>query len=746
MSVKVAGDHGYSGARTSLIDRTKLRMPAAPPETLAREQVSDALDRLTRGRFVMLCAPAGSGKTTAVINWARARGAAVAWLSLDRFDNDPRRFVWHLVQSLDQAFPGTMAEALERIDAGADLQRRCLPRVIDALRGVEPLDLAIVLDDYHLVESEACHAFVRALVAAMPPGGRLVGKSRTPLPPELDATASAGLDADDLAFNHWDTVRLLNGNFGLGLDRAELHAVHSTLAGWPVGLSLLALSQTGIDPAGRDLRSALDALAGREVAEYLAEEVLDDLDPGERRFLLETSILERLSAPLCEAVLDDPVTGRLLAHLQAAGRFVVDDGSGWLRMHDLVRESFRTLLARRSPERVVTLNQRASQWFEQAGRPRDALEHAIAAGDGPRCGRLIGDYGVSWLRWTDWHWVRTALDRIPDTGPEFADGVEALDLHIRTLEGVDLRVLLPRARALLEQHPEDADVQAMVAPICINQFTGDVGRGIRTARAVLERVPHIRHRPGFEIQMASSLWSAGELDAALATTEAVLEAIEPAVAPAVPVFAHATLSRIWADRGDAERAEYHARRAVEPIIRAGAESLSAWGSVWICLGEALRLAGKLEEARIHQDFGMEQERRRPGAVGLGWALISEAQLALAERRPELARASARRAREILETYPDPGAQLFKRLGEVEALLAARAVEALPGSVPTDAEMRILTLLAAGASRKQIAQELYLSDNTIKSHLRRIYRRLEVSSRAEAVDVARARGLLDQIVS
>src|SRR6202034_2514361 len=140
------------------------------------------------------------------------------------------------------------------------------------------------------------------------------------------------------------------------------------------------------------------------------------------------------------------------------------------------------------------------------------------------------------------------------------------------------------------------------------------------------------------------------------------------LAPGSYVFAHATTSRASADRGDAERAEYYARRPVEPIIRDGTESLSAWGSIWICLGEALRAGGKLKEARIHQDFGMQMELARPGSVGLGRALISEAQLAMAERRGDLARTSARRAREILAAYPAPGAQLYKRLDEVEARL------------------------------------------------------------------------------
>jgi LuxR family maltose regulon positive regulatory protein len=628
-------------------------------------------------------------------------------------------------------------------DSGDQLGARpgdgsCVPMLIEALRSVQPVELAIVLDDYHLIEARSCHEFIQTLVAGLPRGARLLITSRAPPPLDFGVIQPVTFDADALAFDLSEAAQLLNGSSQLGFDRTQLQAVQAALAGWPVGLSLLAVSaQAGGDSPTREVLDTLDLLAEREAADYLQEEVLDDLPADEARLLLETSVLARLSAPLCETVLDDPGAGRLLARLHVGVRFMVKDAEGWLRVHDLVRDSLATLLARRSPERVAALNARASDWFEREGRPVQALEHAIAAGDGPRAGRLLKDNSERWLNDHEWPMLRGALTRIPDPGPESAWMLEAVDLFLRHAEGVDLRLLVPRARELMEKHPDDAAMETMLVPIYSNQFTGDVGGALTMMR---EHRDDPRFMTAVGPGLTSNLWSAGELDAAQAAAVRYLEP-GPSVQVAQSIFAHATTSRVWADRGDAERAEYHARRAVAPIIESGTECLSAWGSIWVCLGEALRLAGKLEEARVHQDFGMRMEEARPGAVGLGRALISEAQLALAERRRDLARTSARRAREILDSYPDPGAQLYKRLDAVEAQLAAPASDPLPGSVPTGAELRILRMLAEGASPRQVAEQLYVSNDTVKSHLRRLYRRVGATSREQAVAVARDRGLL-----
>jgi LuxR family maltose regulon positive regulatory protein len=241
--------------------------------------------------------------------------------------------------------------------------------------------------------------------------------------------------------------------------------------------------------------------------------------------------------------------------------------------------------------------------------------------------------------------------------------------------------------------------------------------------------------------IASSLWAAGELDQALTFLTPLLEPTPANLESSNFSFVRGTASRIWADRGDAERAERYAREAVAPIIANGTEGASAWGSIWVCLAEALRGTGQLEEARRHMDFGLERELTRPGSVGLGRALISDAELALAERRREQARKSARRAREILEAYPDPGAQLFHRLAAVDRRLAARISDPLPHSPLSGAELRILRELAGGHSRGQIAHDLHLSEDTVKSHLRRIFRRLEVHTSDEAIRAAQARNLI-----
>ncbi len=732
-----------SSGMVSTVDRTKVAVPAAPPQTLARDRVSRALAERGDADVLLIVAPAGSGKTTALINWVRSSDSAVAWLSVDAPDNEPRRFLRHLAHALGNAVPGSVDSVLGRIDAGADLAEVCLPALLEALADVARDRLILVLDDYHAIAARECHALVEALIAHRPASVQLVIASRTLPPAVLGQGGHTVVDASLLAFDLVETEQLLNRSFGLGLDRADLEAVHHALGGWPVGLALLAVGpQPRVGEAGSEIAARMATLAGAELADYLMEEVLEDLPGRDRDFLLGTSVLGRLTEPLCRAVLDDPAAGRLLGAGHPARRFLVEDGDGGFRVHDLIRDSLATLLARRAPERVALLHRRASDWFAGAQMPWLALEHAIAAGDGPRSGRLVRQHGPHWIDGGEWDRLADALDRTPDPGPELAPVIEAFALCTRYARGADQRLLHRRAWELIEAHPDDLAMQQVLIPIVANQFSGDVGRGIAAARAAFGRLPELdRELPLIRPCIGSSLWCAGELDEALVVLTPLLEPTPANLVSSNFSFIRGTASRIWADRGDPERAERYAREAVAPIIRNGTEAASAWGSIWVCLAEALRGTGQLEEARRHMDFGLERELTRPGSVGLGRALISDAELALAERRREQARKSARRARDILEAYPDPGTQLFHRLAAVDRQLAAKASDPLPHSALSEAELRILKELANGHTRARIAHDLQLSEETVKSHLRRIFRRLEVHSSEEAIRAAQARGLI-----
>jgi LuxR family maltose regulon positive regulatory protein len=721
-------------------DLTKLTVPVPPAQTIGRGRISRILQQASQARVVLLCAPAGSGKTTAVINWARESGLPVAWLSLEGSDNESVRLVGQLARALERALPDSMGALLKRIELGADPLQGCLPLMLELLGALAWPSVTIVLDDFHVIEDSACQQLIAALVAGLPAGVRVVITSRAPLPFTPDGPAALVIDAGQLAFDTAEAERLLNVSYGLGLDRAELAAVDDALAGWPAGLSLLAVAAEGHSRQQLDVTARLRLLANREVADYLVEEVLDGLQAEERDFLLSTSILQELSLPLCEMVLEDPEAGRFLSANHLAATFLVEVRDGWSRIHDLVRESLASLLQARMPERVRELHIRAAEWFEQADMPEPALEHAVAARDGERAGRLVCECGPDWIQRAELRRLRIALSRMPELERDLAGRVEVVDLFARAFEGTDLRLLTGRMWELIERYQDDAWALDLLGISCLNQYVGDAGRAVRVGREILARIRE--PLPLLRFALAGSLWAAGELDDALAGAAPRL-AVDPTDRTSAfqLIQSHGLTSRICFDLDDAERAGHHAELARALLTEHGVETVGFHSGIWTTIADARMLNGKLVGAREALDFGLALENRRVGTVGLGRTLISDARLALAERRRDHARVSARKAREILESYPDAGTQMFRRLSAVERELAARVVDSLPRSALSDAELRILQKLAAGSTRSEIARELVVSEETIKSHLHRIFRRLEVHTRHDAIQVARARGLL-----
>src|SRR5215510_3101791 len=345
--------------------------------------------------LTVACTPAGFGKTTLLGDWARRSRRPVAWLSLDSADNDPARFWRYVAAALERVRPGAAAP-VEALLSGP--QRPPLEAVATAVinqLAVVPDAGAVVLvlDDYHLIEAPAVHDSVVFLVERLPPALRLVLASRTdpPLPlARLRARGQLGeLRADDLRFTLGETAAFLREATGLDLPAALVAALQERTEGWAAGVQLAALSLRGhADPAGF---VATFSGSHRFVLDYLSEEVLARQPSEVVGFLLETSVLDRLSGPLC-----DTVTGRcgsqaVLEGLERASLFVVplDEERGWWRYHHLFAGLLRARLARERPGRVPGLHRAAAAWHEDHGLADGAIRHALAAGEAEWATRLI---------------------------------------------------------------------------------------------------------------------------------------------------------------------------------------------------------------------------------------------------------------------------------------------------------------------------------------------------------------------
>jgi LuxR family maltose regulon positive regulatory protein len=727
-------------AKTPPTIATKLLAPELRPESIPRQRLLRTLQAASRRPLAVICAPPGYGKTTVVVQWLRWSGVTHAWLTLDGNDNDPRRFAARLLAALERALPGQVEAAERALNAGSDLGATVVPLTVNALveRPGRRQPLVIVLDDYHLISERACHRLTRGLVDALPKGVGVVIATRTAPPLRLGRRRAAGalaeIGPEQLRFELREAERLLNGSLALGLEREQIELIDERVQGWAAGLALIASALAG----SRQPAAVLDVVARSRASldAYLTEEVLDTARPDLRDFLCRTSILNRLSAPLCEAVLGDPRGRELLDEVRQMNLFVtaLDAEGSWFSYHQVFAETLRRELERREPDLVGELHRRASNWFAQAGMSDDATEHALIAGDGIRAASLLAENWLPLITDRRHVTVRRILDRLPEERGEFAALCEALDILCLVYEGVDQRMTAERAAALAAQHGDDPRVRLVVDGVLISPFYGEVGRAVELGREAWERYAALPEaQVQFGVLFALVLWFAGD-------QEQVRELLEPRLLLEQPTFAtvwtRAILALTAADEGDAELAERYAREAFAEVEAVGGETATEFTGVPWVLGEALRLAGKLEEARHYLSAGLASEARRPGSVGHALALMYDAKLALAEGNRARARRSARSARAIVDRYRD--------LGTVEARVAA-VEAALDGSVvgtrPTRAELRVLRLLDSERTLAEIAAELYVTRDTVKSHVRRLYRRLGEGTRDAAVAAARERGLL-----
>ena len=375
---------------------TKLYVPRLQPGFVARPRLVQALDEGLVGRLILVGAPAGFGKTALLACWARRGDRPVAWLSLDAGDNDPARFWRHAVAALDRARPGIAERvgALLGPPAPASFEGLVTALINELAAPPGQDELLLVLDDYHLIDAQQVHEPIAFLLEHLPPGVHLVLASRAdpalPLARLRAGGQLAELRADDLRFTAEEAAALLRETAGDVLPAAAVVALAARTEGWAAGLQLAALSLQGqADPTG-----FVAAFSGshRYILDYLTDEVLDGQTDQVREFLLETSVLERLSGGLCDAV-----TGRtggqvMLERVERANLFLVplDEVRGWWRYHHLFADLLRARLQQQQqPGRVAALHRAAAAWCEEHGLADDAVRHALAAGDPAWAARLI---------------------------------------------------------------------------------------------------------------------------------------------------------------------------------------------------------------------------------------------------------------------------------------------------------------------------------------------------------------------
>ena len=516
---------------------TKLYLPPPPPKVVVRTRLIERLNEgLAAGaRLALISAPAGFGKTTLVSEWVAGSGRPAAWLSLDEGDSDPTRFLAYLVAALQTVAPKLGEGTLEVLQASQSQPpaESILTSLLNEITTMQDPFL-LVLDDYHVIESRAVDEALNFLVEHLPPQMHLVITTREdpalPLPRLRARRQLTELRAADLRFTSSEAAEFLDQVMDLPLLAEDVSALEDRTEGWIAGLQLAALSMRG----RQDVSAFIQEFTGdnRYIVDYLIEEVLERQPEAVRGFLLQTSILDRLNGPLCEAVTGQAGGNARLEVLQRGNFFLIplDDRRHWYRYHHLFADVLRMHLVTEQPELVPALHRRASEWFEQNGAAADAIHHALAAQDFERAAYLIERVqpamGQARQEVTLLSWLRALPEELFRNRPVLSVHYVGTLLQNGLFEGVEAR--LRDAERWLDQDirerpvfVEEEDFRRLPGFVAMYRAAialarGDVANSMQHARQVLEVA---REKDDFMRGAGSSLlglafWTGGDLETA----------------------------------------------------------------------------------------------------------------------------------------------------------------------------------------------------------------------------------------
>jgi LuxR family transcriptional regulator, maltose regulon positive regulatory protein len=731
-----------------LLIQSKLQPPARRELVPRPELLARLVDGSPR-RLAVISAPAGWGKTSLLATWAEADERPFAWLSLETRDRERGRFWTYLVAAIRRVTPDFGMASLELLTApGVSMQQEALPVLVNELAAV-PVPFVVALDDYHLADSDALEEQMGFLIEHLPGTCELAMTTRTqPRLPLARLRARRELlevGAAELRFSPEETGQLLNGLLELNLPDRQVETLHGRTEGWVAALYLAALSVGQQSDATR----FIDEFAGddRHVVDYLGSEVLGGLGNELRDFLLRTSLLDRLSAPLCDAVTGQETAARVLPEIERSNLFLValDDRRNWYRYHHLFRELLRLELERVDADRIPALHRRAAAWFLSQGDADQAVRHTIAAGDHEAAVELIAEHWTAWLLERGDHasidaWLNLLPKAVVRSDARlcvarvFADSsMGDMSTSPEWLEAAD--------RALGAESDPIVRTDVAAAHSSYRVLTGDCAGATEVATPAIERgdAHSLWYPVPFGARAHARRWS-GDLEGALADFDGYMRESAQRNQILSVISTIGSLALVHAEGARWREAEAHANRALEMTQHALSEHWMM-GSVHTALALLNAERGDSDAALATGERALELVRRGAVPGDRANTFIAVSSLRRDAGDSDGARELLREARELLEACPDPGREVLERLTRAEAGAGRRRT---PSAAPVETaelserELAVLRLLASELSQREIGRELYVSLNTVKTHTRNIFRKLGVSTRAEAI--ARAREL------
>lgn len=723
--------------------------PAPAPGLVERPRLVARLEAAVRdGRVVLVSAPVGYGKTTLLAQWAATTTGHVVWLTADTSHDDAVVFVRDLTAALAEVGPEGEPPPRVGTDDGPALTSRGLPRIARWVRGARPFTL--VVDEAERLGDPVCRDVLRAVGEALPAGAALIvaGRGGSPLPvASLRATRRlAEFGAADLAMDAGE-ARALFDDMGVRPGPDRVQRLVEVTEGWPAGLVVAGLAMAD-DP----LRTPFspDAESGDwRIGDLVTEEVLAHIPPGELEFLTRTAILDSLTSESCTAVLGRPVGDEELRALARRNRFViaVDATGRRFRYHGLFAGILREELERTDPGTSRELHRRAAMWHRGRGDHLDAVRHLRAAGRDDEAAGLV--------------WA--SLPALQPSGR-----IGTLRQMIAQFSDDEVRASAPLALARAWTSVDDrSDMVAHWARVArLAGYEGALPGGpssVETAVVLLQatiaasgaRAMGDDAAAAYAAEPDASPWralacfligaAASLRDDAASASAALEEGVERSgdALPSIHMLCETWMAAIGLIADEPEAAARHAARAVRQVARAGLEDYSSTGLLYAVRAVVAARDGDADAALEHVRKGrllLANTRE----IFPGFGILSRVLLARAAARtgdPATARTLLREAQELHRRLPD--SPLVDRLLTASAGIAGGNGARSAGSAAlTTAELRVLTFLTTHLSLKEIALRLGSSPHTVKSQAAAVYRKLGASSRSEAVEAGRMRGLIE----
>lgn len=755
--------HGISvpfEAMTAPVERSRETRRAFPPLVLTktrpgvprvglvrRHEVISRLCEATDRIVTLVQAPAGYGKSTALMQWAKADPVRrFAWLTLEQPDNDPAVFWRYVLLALRGQTPGFADRAWRLLHRPQPDINAVIIHVLNDLLDL-PGRYVLVLDDYHVITEPKCHASVQYFIDHLPKSMQIAfgTRSRPPLSvSRLEATGSLlVIDRGDLRFNPEETRKAVEA-VGRTFSPETLRQIHERTEGWPVGVYLSAIA-ADVDSPSSILRSASAASA------YVKEQMIADLSEADRSALTQWSILRHLNGSLCDRVANRRDSATRLAQLSEANLLLLplDTSGTWYRFHDLLGDALRREFARRPAEQQRTAHRRAMQWWLQEDDPTQAIHHAIEAGIYEVAAELICSH---WLEYMLNGWLeslREWINRFPQDAMASYPPILVASAWIMAFNG-DVKATHRFAAAAREASfngplPDGSASYASSVAILRAGLGHD---GMKDANANAEEAYRLEPAAAQARQLAAALagltrFALGRFeDGRVALQEA---ALTPSGEEGTAVYARGQLALLEMHLGNWEEGSRHADLACAQVEASDLGNLLSSGAPLAAAAAAAAHVGNrgLAEQRLRSLAPIQRvlSDAIPYDAFLVNLIAAETYLVLGDYRAAAVHAQTAASR--LEAFGDAG--IFEeRHAELQKALAAAAAPDSAGAEPeplTDRELQVLTLLQSDLSLRQIGAELFVSRNTAKSHVSSIYRKLGVTGRTAAIARARQHGLL-----